>query len=198
MKHTHIRAKDCLLYGLICFGSNLLASIFVSLILKIFVMPMKRNALMFILTYVILFVGAFGVSLAISFYFLKNRVPTHYQPSDEKRLWLKNGIRFILPAEIFRFLLCLFCLGSLNSFGLLSLIPTFLFEQTYMIRSGRYGAIRQDLNFIFGDYLAYAVCYFLYIAVYLFAVLAIYRYLWNVGKRERDELIVRDSKPRFY
>ncbi|MBR2223377.1 MAG: hypothetical protein IJ973_03535 [Christensenellaceae bacterium] len=67
-----------------------------------------------------------------------------------------------------------------------------------MIRSGRYGAIRQDLNSIFGDYLAYAVCYFLYIAVYLLAVLAIYRYLWNVGKRERDELIVRDSKPRFY
>ena len=33
---------------------------------------------------------------------------------------------------------------------------------------------------------------------FLLAVLAIYRYLWNVGKREKEELIVHESKPRFY
>jgi hypothetical protein len=89
-------------------------------------------------------------------------------------------------------------LGFINSFGLLSLIPTFVFEQTYMIRSGRYKAIRQKAEFIFADYLAYVGIYLIYLALFLLAVLVIYRYLWNVGKREKDELIVHESKPRFY
>jgi len=159
---------------------------------------MKMGTLKIALTYIILFIGCFGISLAVLFIYLKNRVPAHYQPSDEKWLWAKNGIRLILPGEIVRFLLGVFCLGSVNSFGLLSLAPTFVYEQTYLIQSGRFEAIRQELRFIFVDYLAYIGVYLVYLAVFLVAVLAVYRYLWNVGKRERDELIVHESKPRFY
>jgi hypothetical protein len=198
LKKTKIQVKEMIIYGIVTCLSNLLATFAVSMILKMLVTPMEMGVLKIALTYIILFIGCFGISLAVLFVYLKNRVPAHYQPSDEKWLWLKNGIRLILPGEIVRCILGVCTLGSVNNTGLLSLVPTFVFEQTYMIQSGRHEAIRQELNFIFVDYLAYIGIYLIYLAVFLVAVLAIYRYLWNVGKRERDELIVRESKQRFY
>lgn len=198
MKPKKIQAKEIIFYGFVTCIANLLASLAVSFILKIFVAPMEKGFLMVVLVFSVLFVGCFGISLAVLFGYWKNRIPAHYQPSDDKQLWLKNALRLILPGEIVRCLLGVSCLGFINSFGLLSLIPTFVFEQTYMILSGRYKAIRQKAEFIFADYLAYVGIYLIYLALFLLAVLAIYRYLWNVGKREKDELIVHESKPRFY
>lgn len=198
MKAKKIQAKEIIFYGFVTCITNLLASLATSFILKIIVTPIKNVAFAYALTVFILLVGCFGIPLAIIFAYWKNRAPAHYQPSDDKQLWLKNALRLILPGEIVRCLLGVSCLGFINSFGLLSLIPTFVFEQTYMILSGRYKAIRQKAEFIFADYLAYVGIYLIYLALFLLAVLAIYRYLWNVGKREKDELIVHESKPRFY
>ncbi len=198
MKTKKIQAKDIIIYGFVTCIANLLASLAVMFILKILVTPMEKGAFAYVLTVVILLVGCFGIPLAVLFGYWKNRVPAHYQPSDDKRLWLKNALRLVLPGEIVRCILGASCLGFINSFGLLSLIPTFVFEQTYMIWSGRYKAIRQKAEFIFADYLAYVGIYLIYLALFLLAVFAIYRYLWNVGKREKEELIVHESKPRFY
>lgn len=198
MKIKKIQAKEFIFYGIIVCIANLLASLATSFILKIIVTPIKNVAFAYALTVFILLVGCFGIPLAIIFAYWKNRIPAHYQPSDDKRLWLKNALRLILPGEIVRFLLGTSCLGFIGSFGLLSLIPTFVFEQTYVIWSGRYKAISQKAEFIFADYLAYVGIYLIYLALFLLAVLAIYRYLWNVGKREKEELIVHESKPRFY
>lgn len=198
MKKKKIQAKDIIFYGIIVCIANLLASLATSFILKIIVTPMEKGALMFVIFFAILFVGCFGIPLAVLFAYWKNRVPAHYQPSDDKRIWLKNALRLILPGEIVRCLLGTSCLGFIGSFGLLSLIPTFVFEQTYVIWSGRNKAIRQDAEFIFADYLAYIGIYLIYLVLFLLAVFAIYHYLWNVGKREKDELIVHESKPRFY
>lgn len=198
MKTKKIQVKDIIFYGIITCIANLLASLAVSLFLKMLVAPMEKGALMFVIVFVVLFVGCFGIPLAIIFAYWKNRVPAHYQPSDDKRLWLKNALRLILPGEIVRCILGASCLGFTGSFGLLSLIPTFVFEQTYVIWSGRNNAIRQKAEFIFADYLAYIGIYLFYLTLFLLAVLAIYRYLWNVGKCEKEELIVHESKPRFY
>ena len=198
MKKKKIQAKDIIFYGIIMCIANLLASLAVMFILKMLVAPMEKGALMFVIFFAVLFVGCFGIPLAIIFAYWKNRVPAHYQPSDDKRLWPKNALRMILPGEIVRCILGASCLGFTGSFGLLSLIPTFVFEQTYVILSGRNNAIRQKAEFIFADYLAYVGIYLIYLALFLLTVLTIYRYLWNVGKREKEEMIVRESKPRFY
>ena len=198
MKKKKIQAKDIIFYGIIMCIANLLASLAVMFILKMLVAPMEKGALMFVISFAVLFVGCFGIPLAVLFAYWKNRVPAHYQPSDDKRLWLKNALRLILPGEIVRCILGASCLGFIDSFGLLSLIPTFVFEQTYVIWSGRNKAIRQEAEFIFADYLAYIGIYLIYLALFLLAVLAIYNYLWNIGKCEKEELIVHESKPRFY
>lgn len=198
MKAKRIQIKEIVGYSFITCIANFIASLVTTFILKILVAPMEKGALMFVIVFAVLFVGCFGIPLAILFAYWKNRVPAHYQPTDDKRLWLKNALRLILPGEIVRCILGASCLGIINSFGLLSLIPTFVFEQTYVIWSGRNDAIRQKAEFIFADYLAYVGIYLFYLALFLLAVLAIYRYLWNVGKREKEELIVYESKPRFY
>ena len=198
MKKKKIQAKDIIFYGIIMCIANLFASLTVSFILKMLVAPMEKGALMFVIFFAVLFVGCFGIPLAVLFAYWKNRVPAHYQPSDDKWLWLKTALRLVLPGEIVRCILGASCLGFIDSFGLLSLIPTFVFEQTYVIWSGRNKAIKQKAEFIFADYLAYIGIYLIYLALFLLAVLAIYRYLWNVGKREKEELIVHESKPRFY
>jgi hypothetical protein len=198
MKKKKIQAKDIIFYGIIMCIANLFASLAVMFILKMLVAPMEKGALMFVIFFAVLFVGCFGIPLAVLFAYWKNRVPAHYQPSDDKWLWLKTALRLVLPGEIVRCILGVSCLGFIDSFGLLSLIPTFVFEQTYVIWSGRNKAIRQDAEFIFADYLAYIGIYLIYLVLFLLAVFAIYHYLWNVGKREKDELIVHESKPRFY
>ena len=182
-------------YGIISCISNLLAAVVVSVMLKTIAPLISTNAF---LVWMILLIGVFAVSLGISFLALKNKVPLHYQSSEDKYFWLKNGLHMILPGEIFRFFLCFFTLGHIGTTGLLSIIPTFVFEQTYAIWTRRTELIRQEYRFIFGDFVAYTVCYLLYFMIYLVAILAIYRFLWNIGKREREELIVRESKLRFY
>ena len=187
--------SEIALYGAITCVANLIATFLVILILKPILPRINNNATIFI---ILLVIGVLAVSLGIIALFFKRRVPQHYQISDNKYCWLKQGLLLVLPGELFRFLLSLFTLGNSNSTGLLSILPTFLFENTYMIWSGRHEAIRQKLNFVFLDFIAYIGVYLPYIVVYLIAVLAIYRAFWNVGKREREEMIVHESRPRFY
>ena len=90
-------------YGIISCISNLLATVVVSVMLKTIAPLISTNAF---LVWMILLIGVFAVSLGISFLALKNKVPLHYQSSEDKYFWLKNGLHMILPGEIFRFFLC--------------------------------------------------------------------------------------------
>lgn len=183
------------LYAIITCVSNLIATISVLYILKTIPSLINNNIPIFV---IFLVIGVFAVSLGVTALFFKRSVPTHYQASDDRYGWLKQGLRLVLPGEIFRLIVCLFNLGHINSTGLLSVLPTFLFEQTYAIWTGRMDAIRQNADYIPADFFAYIGAYLPYLILYLTGVLAIYRIFWNVGKREREEMIVHESKPRYY
>ena len=195
MSKSKLLKSEIVLYGVITCVSNLIATFIISLLLKMLLPSINNNQVIFV---ILLVIGIFAVSLGISAWFFKKRVPEHYQATDDKYLWLKQGLLLVLPGEFVRFLLSLFTLGNSNNTGLLSMLPTFLFENTYMIWSGRHEAIRQKLEFVFLDFIAYIGAYLPYIAVYLIALLVIYRIFWNVGKSEREEMIVHESRPRFY
>ena len=187
--------REIVLYTIITCFSNLIATIFVSFILKTILPSINNNVVIFI---ILLVIGVFAVSLGITAFFFKRRVPTHYRDSNNKYDWLKQGLLLVLPGEILRLIVCLFSLGHINSTGMLSILPTFLFEQTYVVWTGRMEAIRQNLDFIPADFFAYVGAYLLYLVLYLIGILAIYHAFWNVGKREREEMIVHESRPRFY
>ena len=111
---------------------------------------------------------------------------------------MKSAARLMIPGEVFRFILCWISLGHVSRTGLFGILPTFLFEQTYVIWSGRYVAIRQELALNFGDYLAYAFCYLICLAIQLTVIVFVYRYLWNVRKKEREELVARETKSQYF
>ncbi len=195
MSKTKITKGQIVLYAIITCVSNLIAAFLVSAFLKTLLPSINNNVVVFI---ILLVIGVFAVSLGITAFFFKRRVPTHYRDSNNKYDWLKQGLLLVLPGEILRLIVCLFTLGHVNSTGMLSILPTFLFEQTYVVWTGRIEAIRQDLNFVPADFFAYIGAYLPYLILYLIGVLAIYRIFWNIGKKEREEMIVYESRPRFY
>lgn len=195
MGKSKLKKGEILLYAIISFFSNLITTIVVSFVLKTILPSINNNVVIFV---ILLVIGVFTVSLGITALFFKRKVPKHYQASDDRYGWLKQGLRLVLPGETFRLIVCLVSLGHINSTGLLSVLPTFFFEQTYVAWSGRMEAIRQNLNFIPADFFAYIGAYLPYLILYLIGILAIYNVFWNVGKREREEMVVHESRPRFY
>lgn len=195
MSKAKITKGQIVLYAIIACLSNLIAAFLVFAFLKALLPFINNNVVVFI---ILLIIGVLAISLGITALFFKRKVPKYYQASDDRYGWLKQGIQLILPGEIFRLIVCLFSLGHINSTGLLSVLPTFLFEQTYVIWAGRMDAIRQNSDYIPADFFAYIGAYLPYLIIYLVGILAIYRFFWNVGKRERGEMIVHESRPRFY
>ena len=111
---------------------------------------------------------------------------------------VKSFILHVLPMEIVRYIVCLISLGHLKQTGYFALLPTSIFENTYIRWSGRHNEIRNYLDYIPQDYLAYTLCYLIYAAVYLTFVVLIYRKHWKVGKEESEELVVYEKKQRLY
>ena len=104
----------------------------------------------------------------------------------------------MLPVEILRFLLCLSKLGLLNSFGMMSFVPSFLYEQTYLIWSERTNDVRHFGNTEFVDYLAFVPCYLIYAIFYLGILFWLYHYYWKKESTAYNEMLRHETDKRFY
>jgi len=132
-----------------------------------------------------------GVPLLATFLFFKSVVVKQYVPSKDRFFWLKSCVRLILPAETIRFIFCLKSLGHLNQSGVFSLVPTFLFENTYLHWTNRHYEVREWLEYTANDFLAYAACYIVYIAVYLALVAILYKHFWKKAQKECEDPIIQ-------
>ena len=125
-------------------------------------------------------------------------VPGQYFPSGDHFQWIKCFAALVVPGEAIRFVACFSSLGHINATGLLAILPSVLFENTYLVWSGRSNAVRNLLEYKAADFVVYALYYLIYVAVYLVITGWIYRYFWFKGKEERDDLIVRENKIKYY
>ena len=128
------------------------------------------------------------------FVFFKRHFPAIYEKSEYPKLWLKKTVLLILPGEIIRFFACLFSLGFSGSTGMFALIPTYLFELTYLKWFDRSDSVRQMGEFIFADYVAYTICYLIYILIYLIGIFFICKKIWKKTKEDYDDLIRPETK----
>ncbi len=182
-------------YALLIFISNRIASNCSTVLIKVILEPIASNvpfAFLAMCAYTIDVLVNLGLPLVAILLFFRTAVPRQYFPSENKMQWLKNCLLFVAPAELLRFVVCLSSLGVLTGTGYFSLIPTIIFEGTYMIWSERYVPIRQLARYIPEDFLAYTLCYLIYSAVHLILVALIYRRFWMQGKRDFEELVVYD------
>ena len=112
-------------------------------------------------------------------------VPEQYH---KKNHWRKCFLKFVLPGEIIRFFMSLVCLGHNNQIGgRFCNAPAFLFENTYMVATKRYDAIRNDLMYIPADFVAFAFWYLLYAAIYGVLIALVYRFLWQRQKTNQGD-----------
>ena len=202
MKKVHnVKINSILLYAIFIFASNYLAYQ-ASIIITNFFQPLVSKvpmALIAIFVFAIHILLGFAIPFVFIFFFLKSAVWKQYVPSDDRKCWIQSCLRLVLPAEIIRFLICQVTLGHIKSSGFFAYLPTLLFENTYLRWSGRSEQVRQKiLGYNFADFLAYALCYVLYIAIHLVFVLLIYRHFWIEAQKDRDDLIVPESKVKYY
>jgi len=189
------------LYAVVMLVSNYLASLAGASTLLVLVVPLAGKiltVLFYVLAMVVYLIFGFFTPLIGTWLFFRFAVPRQYISSEDRFRWLKSFAMLVLPAEMIRFIICLSSLGHISKTGMLAMLPSLLFENTYLLWSGRSDAVLYLLDYTIADFLAYALCYLLYAAIYLWLVALTYRYFWLRGKREREDLIVRENKVKYY
>ena len=123
-------------------------------------------------------------------YFVKSKIiGDQYKHSEGKHHWLRNFLIFVLPGEVFRFLISLIDLGHTGGTGKITFVPSFIFENIYIYLTGSNKRVRMELQYIATDYIAYIGCYLLYLIVYCSLLMIPYYLLWKKAEFERNELI---------
>ena len=200
-KTTNVKIIDILLYATLIFVSNFVASRFSGIVINILFKPLVGSMpyiLLVICVYIVYILIGFAIPLGFVFFFFRSVVRKQYSPSEDKLDWVKSCGMLILPAEILRFIVCLGSLGHINQTGDFSFLPGLLFESTYLIWSGRHEPVRQLLQYNIADFFAYAICYFIYAIIHLLLVLYVYRYFLLVGKRDCEDLVVYETKIKYW
>ncbi|MBQ8441278.1 MAG: hypothetical protein IJX19_11490 [Clostridia bacterium] len=200
-KNTFITASQMIAYGVLLFVSNVIATNLATILNRICLTPLMGKVPFAVLG-TVLIIGYILINLglpylAFSIYF-RTAVPAQYTPGGSRFDWLKKCLLLVAPAEILRYLLCIGTLGIMVKSGYYAMLPTCIFEWTYVRWSGRKIEIRQLGQFIAADYLAYTASYLIYSIVNLFFLALIYRHFWLKGKKDREDLVVYDRQLKFH
>lgn len=131
-----------------------------------------------------------SIPLLATFFYFRSVVEDQYISGEDKFCWLKSCAKLVLPAETIRFLFCLISLGHMNQSGVFAFLPSLLFENTYLLWTNRIEPVRQWLEYIFADYVAYALCHIIYLVIYLALVMLIYKHFWKESQKDSEDLIV--------
>ena len=148
------------------------------------------SVLLTICAFAIYILIGLSIPLLATFFYFRSVVADQYIPSEDKFCWIKSCARLVLPAETIRFLFCLSSLGHINQTGNFAFLPSLLFENTYLLWTNRHEPVRQWLEYIFADYVAYALCHIIYLVIYLTFVMLIYKYFWKEAKKDSEDLII--------
>ena len=142
-----------------------------------------------------LYIVSSAATYIILYKTLKNQVSEQFVLSDDKWMWLKSGCSYIALGEGIRFLInmlpidMVFIISSIK-FGQLLALPSYLlFNLTYLASSGRSQAIFRESSYIPMDFIAFALCYIVYLAVHMAIVLLIYRHFWRKAAAEHEAML---------
>lgn len=191
---------DIIKYIPIIFISNLAASYCAVGLTQLIFMPLVDKipfVLLAIAVFVMYTLVCFGIPCAVIWFFFRSMARNHYMPSNDKWYWAKNCLVLVLPAEILRFVVCTITLGHINSTGYFAFLPSLLFENTYLLWTGRHELVRSAIQSNIADYFVFIICYLLYAVIHLLLVLVIYRRYWLVGKKDREDLIVHETTTKY-
>lgn len=168
-----VEIKDMIVYTAVSLGANFcgfLAYAVIALSLR------GKVAATYFQLLVIMLISMLTAA-ALTFFYFRRVIPMQYEDNERRRSWLNNALWAILPGELLRCLFTLIDLGNGNGTGKFALVPSMLFEQTYMKWAGIWN--RSNLTNTPTDIAAYLLCYLIYLAVNLALLLVLYRILWK-------------------
>ena len=138
---------------------------------------------------------AVAVMYIILYKTLKNQVSEQFILSDDRWMWLKSGCSYTALGEGIRFLINMlpidfvFLVTSIKFGQLLALPAYLLYNRTYLASSGRSAAIFKESAYIPMDFIAFALCYLVYLAAHMAIVLLIYRHFWKKAEKEHTAML---------
>jgi len=191
-KSYHVTFRSMLFYTGLMFLSNYISVFVVTGIINM-IKPTEGetpSVLLTIFALAIYILIGLSVPLLATFFYFRSVVADQYIPSEDKFCWLKSCARLVLPAETIRFIFCLSSLGHLNQSGVFAFLPSFLFENTYLLWTNRSEPVRHWLEYIFADFVAYALCHIIYLVIYLALVMLIYKHFWKEAQKDSEDLVI--------
>lgn len=143
--------------------------------------------------YIIVFlmaIAAFAVSLTVTYILCRRKFDNLFAADIPLPTVHANTLALVLPAEILRFLIASLpwkpggILGLRFFDGLFTVIPSFLFDQLYLVRHGGVRRVREE-GYLPGDNAAYIAIYLVYFLLLCIAFVGITRLLHRRLEAER-------------
>ena len=187
--------KIILLYGIVTIVGNYIASYitvivfrFISSLIWSFILslPTIPGYLVYSLVYYPL---ALILPWASIFVMFRICVPGLYKKEESKYAWIKTALKLVLPGETVRYAFCMKNVGLYGRTGMFALIPSDLYDNTWLRWTGRLNAVRYNGEYEFIDYLGYFIVYIPYLVLYLSVVLLIFKKFWKLGKTYKEDLV---------
>ena len=188
--------KLILLYGIVTIVGNYIASyisikvheLIIDLLIGEFILSLPR-ILGYLIFFPIYYPPALIVSWACIFVLFRICVPKLYKKEESKYTWIKTALKITLPGETLRYAFCMKGVGLYRLTGMYALVPSDIYDKTWLKWTGRLNAVRYNGEFEFIDYLGYFIVYIPYLVLYLFVVLLIFKKFWKLGKTYKEDLV---------
>lgn len=193
-KGFKVTKSDCLVYAIFNIAANYIG-IAISAIVLGLTLKLGRIPVISDIFYIAFSTVAPIVVLAFLFH---RKAPTHYIKESNTQTVLKSYLRFVIPGEIVRLIICMVPVFSkilpFSTFGVLTASGANMLYSFYESLSGRSLAIGSYKQYIAMDFIVYFFVHIVYLAVYMLASFFVYRYFWNKAEEAYKELTRYQSK----
>ena len=188
--------KIILLYGIVTIVGNYIASYTSIIVHKLIIASLIGPVILslprilgYLIYFLIYYPPALIVSWACIFVLFRICVPKLYKKEESKYTWLKRALKIALPGETIRYAICMNGVGLYGRTGMYALVPSDIYDNTWLKWTGRLNAVRYQGEFEFIDYLGYFIVYIPYLVLYLAVVLLIFKKFWKLGKIYKEDLV---------
>lgn len=200
--HRTVTVFDIVIYGIVMFAANFvscwIAVLSFNTLGKLVGLDGPVSDLSIAVPIIVLdMTAAFMVILLADFLFFRTKMEQWTRNSFSENALHLNFTVLVLPAEMFRFLLCMLSGKPGNLFGyrffdgVFSFIPSFLHDQFYLTPHSRWESIHEN-GLAAMDHFTFFLYYLGYFLVTCIILYFLYRYLWI--KQERQTIQEKQNR----
>ena len=152
------------------------------------VIDVKSSTIMAVIAFAILILAAtFGTAMVVGIA-SRGHIADQYIESDDKYIWLKSCMRYILPGEIAKFVVNVITIKITHFGSIFNVISYLLYEQAFYVKSPRFKEIFMEGHIQMIDVAAYMGAQLLSLIPVIPAIIFTYWLIWQKREREYQEI----------